>query len=54
VYVATEGEPYPVKVEGTQNTEFGLGTLVAEFSRYGAVTTTISAPTGEIVDISTT
>ncbi len=54
VYVATDGEPYPVKVEGTQNTEFGPGTLVAEFSRYGAVTTTITAPTGEIVDISTT
>ncbi len=54
VYVATEGEPYPVKIDGTQNTDFGPGTLVAEFSRYGAVTTTISAPTGEIVDISTT
>ena len=52
IYVAAQGEPYPLRIEGTQQTEFGPATVVVNFSDFGTVTTVIEPPTGEIVDLS--
>ena len=49
--VAAEGTPYLLRVEVTQKTEFGQATADLTFSQFGAVTETITAPTGKIVDL---
>jgi hypothetical protein len=49
--VATGATPYLLRVNATQNTEVGQATAEFTFSEFGAVTETISAPTGKIVDL---
>ena len=49
--VSTDGMPYLVRVEMTQTTESGAATAEITFSDFGAVTETITAPTGDIVDL---
>jgi hypothetical protein len=52
IYISAQGEPYPVRIEGTQSTEAGEVHAVVEFSDFGTVVTSIEPPAGEIVDIS--
>jgi len=51
IYVAAQGEPYPIRIEGTTDTEVGPATVAMDFSDFGAVTTAIEVPAGEIVDL---
>ncbi len=49
--VSTDGTLYLVRVEMTQTTGAGDATADIRFSDFGAVTETITAPTGDIVDL---
>ena len=49
-YVATEGEPYLLKFEGSQASPVGLATVTITFSEFGTASGTIAAPTGPIFD----
>jgi hypothetical protein len=49
--ISTAGIPYLVRVEMTETSESGVATADIAFSDFGAVTDTITAPTGPIVDL---
>ncbi len=51
-FTVSEGDtPYLLRVELTQDTEVGPGSVDIAFSDFGTVAETITAPTGEIVDL---
>lgn len=50
-HVAAQGEPYLLRAEGVTSTDGGPLTAVFDFSEFGAITATIEAPTGEILDL---
>ena len=51
-FTVSEGDkPYLFRVELPQDTEVGPGSVDIAFSDFGTVTETITAPTGEIVDL---
>ena len=50
-HVAAQGEPYLLRAEGTTTTDAGPLTATFDFSDFGAVTATIEAPTGDILDL---
>ena len=49
--VSTDGIPYLVRVEVEQATENGVATADITFSDFDTITETITAPTGEIVEL---
>ena len=49
--VAAEGAPYLLRFEGTQSTEAGEASVEIAFSEFGTVQETITAPSGEVVDL---
>lgn len=50
-FVSADGTPYLLRIEATQDTEFGEATIEMTFSEVGTVTETITAPSGEIIDL---
>jgi hypothetical protein len=53
IHIITQGEPYPLRVEGVESTDTGEVRVVIDLSDFGEVTETIAPPSGEIIDIST-
>jgi hypothetical protein len=47
-FVATEGEPYLLRFEGSQASPIGLATVTVTFSEFGAASTPIAPPSGPI------
>jgi hypothetical protein len=50
-FVSADGTPYLLRVEATQDTESGRATVEVTISDFGTVTETITAPSGEIVEL---
>ncbi len=51
-FISAEGEPYLLRFKGTVTQEGITARLVVDFSEFGTITETITAPDGEIIDLS--
>ena len=53
LHVLAQGEPYPRRIEAVVKSSAGVVSEVIDFTDFGTVVTSIEAPTGKTVDLST-